>query len=341
MARYKEIMDDIKKTVRDRTLSFGDRLPSEREFIEKYHVSSKTLKYALRELQFQGVLFQQNGRGTFVGKASLGIGTLAFLLPNMIRTGYNHEVIERAEIECSKKQINFMYMTTNNSYEKTIVHINNLESVDLDAIVFTPLVGKDAKHNKNLINMLKKKTGQLILLDSRIPNKNSYSYVGNENIGSSFKLTELLIKNKYNFYMFIANTDNSTVHERRKGFMDAMTSYGIPEERIKEVYLPPAGKNHVDEKIAGAVKKYGSVGIFVINDVQANDLVRKLSEMEYLIPKEVGVAGFGGVSLQGPLPLTTAKIDFSRIAREIIRLTNTNDNRTVIIPTKIIRGKTT
>ena len=124
-------------------------------------------------------------------------------------------------------------MSANNSYEKTVVHINNLESIDLVGVVFTPLVGMDAKHNKNLLNMLKKRTGNLILLDAKIPNKNTYSFVGNENVGSAFKLTELLIRNKYKSYMFVTNTENTAVQERRKGFMDALSSYNIAKEIIR------------------------------------------------------------------------------------------------------------
>jgi GntR family transcriptional regulator of arabinose operon len=343
MARYQEIMEDIRDTIKEKSFAFGDRLPSEREFAGKYRVSSKTIKSALRELQYRGVIFRVNGRGTFVGKAVLKTitGTMVCLIPNLLYTGYNHKIMGAVEEECLKNQVNFIYMATSNSYEKAVVHIHNLEAMDLAGVVFTPLVGIDSKHNKNLLNMLKKKTGNLILLDAKIPGKNTYSFVGNENVGTAFKLTELLIKNKYESYIFIANTDNTAVQERKKGFMNALASYHIEKEDIHQLKLPFSGVIEGTEKIDVIMKKRGSLGIFAVNDGIACDLFQKIREKKYLIPKQIGITGFGGTFSAGTISLTTARMDFPRMAREIIKLLKSNGNRSIVVPAKIIRGKTT
>lgn len=69
---YQVLKDDLVQSIRSGKLRPGDRVPSESQLIAKYHVSSTTARRCLDELEGEGLLERQRGRGTFVsGLASV------------------------------------------------------------------------------------------------------------------------------------------------------------------------------------------------------------------------------------------------------------------------------
>ncbi len=71
MAIYKEVKEDLGKKIKEATYKSGDRLPAERQLAEAYGVSRMTLRQALAELEQEGYLQREKGRGTFVATPDL------------------------------------------------------------------------------------------------------------------------------------------------------------------------------------------------------------------------------------------------------------------------------
>ncbi len=67
----------------------GDMLPSEREMSEQYHISRMTVRQALSELAYEGLLRREQGRGTFVAapKIEHGLSRLTGFTEDMIKRG--------------------------------------------------------------------------------------------------------------------------------------------------------------------------------------------------------------------------------------------------------------
>ncbi len=61
---YESIVDNIEKNI----LLAGDRLYSEMELCEKYGVSRITVRQALKELEVNGYIIRERGKGTFIRK---------------------------------------------------------------------------------------------------------------------------------------------------------------------------------------------------------------------------------------------------------------------------------
>ena len=71
MPIYKEVKNDIIEKINSGTYKSGDRIPSERSLAESYGVSRMTLRQALNELEGEGLLSKEKGRGTFVSSPNL------------------------------------------------------------------------------------------------------------------------------------------------------------------------------------------------------------------------------------------------------------------------------
>jgi DNA-binding GntR family transcriptional regulator len=66
MLRYLQVMDWVREYIRQEGLREGDRLPTEAELTRRLGVSTVTVRHAMAELQRQGLISRQQGRGTFV-----------------------------------------------------------------------------------------------------------------------------------------------------------------------------------------------------------------------------------------------------------------------------------
>ena len=63
---YRQIMRQISNAIAGGRLKTGDKLPSHRDLSEQIVVAPLTVKKAYDELEIQGLLETQRGRGTFV-----------------------------------------------------------------------------------------------------------------------------------------------------------------------------------------------------------------------------------------------------------------------------------
>lgn len=63
---YVQLAALIRRQIADRTLNVGDRLPTLRQLVSTYGVSTMTIRHALARLEEEGLISAERGRGTFV-----------------------------------------------------------------------------------------------------------------------------------------------------------------------------------------------------------------------------------------------------------------------------------
>lgn len=66
VALYKQLAQILISRIQTEDLKPGDKLPTETELVEQYHVSRITVRAALKNLEEDGVLVRSQGKGTFV-----------------------------------------------------------------------------------------------------------------------------------------------------------------------------------------------------------------------------------------------------------------------------------
>lgn len=63
---YVEILRQIRKIITDKQLSYGDKIPSERELAENLKVGRSSVREALRALELLGMIETRRGEGTYL-----------------------------------------------------------------------------------------------------------------------------------------------------------------------------------------------------------------------------------------------------------------------------------
>lgn len=71
LPKYHQLKEIIRASIEDRELGTGAAIPPERELCERYGVSRMTARQAVMELVKEGVLYREQGRGTFVADRKL------------------------------------------------------------------------------------------------------------------------------------------------------------------------------------------------------------------------------------------------------------------------------
>jgi GntR family transcriptional regulator len=86
---YYQLKELIREQVENGEIRAGDRIPSERELSERYEISRMTARQAITELVNEGLLFREQGKGTFVAmpKISQGLIGLTSYTEDMLRRG--------------------------------------------------------------------------------------------------------------------------------------------------------------------------------------------------------------------------------------------------------------
>ena len=95
LPKYYRLKESIRSMIEDRQLEEGDLIPSERELCEGHGVSRMTARQAVNELVNEGVLYREQGRGTFVAGAKLQHETVRL-------TSFTQDMQERGMTASSK-----------------------------------------------------------------------------------------------------------------------------------------------------------------------------------------------------------------------------------------------
>lgn len=71
LPRYYQLKEIIREQVRTGAWPPGEPIPSERELSEQYGISRMTVRQSVSELVNEGLLFREQGRGTFVNRPKI------------------------------------------------------------------------------------------------------------------------------------------------------------------------------------------------------------------------------------------------------------------------------
>lgn len=71
MPKYYQLREIIRAMIEGGELGVGEAIPPEREFCEEYSISRMTARQAIMDLVNEGILYREQGRGTFVAEKKL------------------------------------------------------------------------------------------------------------------------------------------------------------------------------------------------------------------------------------------------------------------------------
>lgn len=114
---YLQLMDILREKVQQAEWVPGNQIPGEQDLCEQYQVSRTVVRQALRELEFEGVISRQKGKGTFISLPKISEGLVQKL------TGFYQDMVERG----LKPGTQVLHQNVISSNDK-IAHFLNIKS---------------------------------------------------------------------------------------------------------------------------------------------------------------------------------------------------------------------
>ena len=316
-ALYLQLVTHFRDQIAAGTLSPGSQLPTEIELTETFEVSRNTVRQAMNLLVNEGLLERTQGRGTFVRASQTSASWTRVLEPAPIplvpfpirekRIGLvlshvgdqlNLELLIGVEQAAKARgyEVSFTFSEENGMLQER--DEARLQAGGVGGFIIFPLSDLQEDH---AIAWLHAQGTPLVLIDRFVPTVPT-DYVGVDNYNGGYRATEHLCilghKRIGLAHLRIGGLGTSSVHDRWRGYRQALQDYGLAYE--DELILPGpsygllAQDNH-------------PTAIFAINDDSALEILKVARAQNLRVPEDVALVGFDDLthaSLATP-PLTT------------------------------------
>ncbi|NOU88793.1 GntR family transcriptional regulator [Paenibacillus sp. LMG 31460] len=241
---YEKIYQHILHEIKSGVLKEGDRIPTELELADQFHVSRITTKKSLEILAKDGLIERHRGRGSYVSSNLPELHSLAateemvdletpssddwrliaVILPDFSES-YGTKLLRAIERQCSKLRIRMILKLTHDLREEEEIAIRTLVNMGIDGLIVYPIHGEH--YNGELLKLVLNEF-PLVLLDRYLKGINACSVCTN-NKKAAQELTDYLLDKHHKHIAFVSTPpeNTSTIEERIHGYTDALLHRGV------------------------------------------------------------------------------------------------------------------
>ena len=321
---YYQVRVAIQKEILEGRLQPGEMLPSERALCAQYGVSSITVRRALRDLVQSGLIYRENGVGTFVAQPTRRF-SIALIFCGFAEEGWRQQSHMFGSLIGSVGQVIWEYGSA--------LSVSNLSS----AAVLIDAIRQIAENNSF--------DGLLIRADQELPGEVADHLI-------SFGIPYVLIKKKIldrrvnvvwidnreharlatehllelghrRIGCIFGRQESRTFRERAQGYRDALEAFGIaPEEaliRFGASEFASAGYVEMQALLDGGPPP---TGVVVGGDHLGHGIYMALHERGIKIPDDMALVGFdeAGQAQTFQPPLTALGTTDYELGHEAVKL---------------------
>jgi DNA-binding LacI/PurR family transcriptional regulator len=359
---YSKIIDYLKDQIKSNELKPYQQVPTEMELAERFKVSRITSKRALAELEKEGLIYRERGKGSFVKPQDVRES------PSPRRESAMTEMSNVISLIIPKQEMDsrpFDYIVGVNNYLASrgyylSVHtyhgkldvarnlLQDLPSKGVGGIIYYP-VNEGA--NLDILNILNIEGYPVVTVDKYLPVP--VHYVVSDNFGGGRLAVSHLIENGHTRigYLSVHSLDAATsVRERFFGYCQGMKEHGLAVDQnlvvLGFIHQIRESSNKLDvyKKIVETLLRQEVTAIQMMNDITAIQLTRACAEMGIKIPDQLSVIGFDDLEISGQLdvPLTTIAQDFVEIGRKAAEVllgqleSKIQEQQRLVLPVKLV-----
>lgn len=223
MKKYEIIYSEIAKQINKHELEINSKIPSEQELCAKFSASRVTVRRSLEELEKDGYIRKQQGKGSIVIRDNIKSKTVLLILPNIFKYIFS-EVIKGIEHQLRESNISLLIATSYNdqSIERGIIR-HHIDMVD--AIIFEPAQVNNTNYSKSKTyhKLLSKPT---VCINSSIPEFDIPSLTLDDKKNLELVSNYILSKNVKRI-LVLAKTDDTQGFARLEGIKQVLSNSSV------------------------------------------------------------------------------------------------------------------
>lgn len=300
------------------------KIAPEREMAETLGVSRISLRAAIKTLVDEGLLAQQQGRGTYI-RPKMSFRALYMLCPPDMKSNdpYYNQFLMEMTASAAKLSIGL-----------TMVDPDRLEGDPHGILIVMGWVEPE------LLARISRQYGYLIVLQAGVDAQDHAAVrIAYDDARIGRQAAELLLAHGHRSLLHLAGPDKyASALQRRRGFSDRLAEAGITPVIVHEKMNWPGGYRSADAILELLAGPDGPTGIFAANDWMAVGLIQKLKERGLRIPQDVSVIGCDDIHLSREFEpaLSTFRLDMKELVTRLLNAVQAIEAGQAVMPTILL-----
>lgn len=346
---YYQVRIAIQKDILEGRLQPGDMLPSERALCEQYEVSSITIRRALRDLVQSGLIYRENGVGTFVAQPTRRFA-IALIFCGFAEEGWRHQSHMFGSIIGSVGQVIWEHesaLTVSNLSSVTVLSdaIRQIaENSSFDGL----LIRADRELPSEVADLLASFAVPYVLIKKKAIDRQGNAIWMDNRQHARLATEHLLGLGHRRIGCIVGRQESHTFRERVQGYREALNAFGIAFESELVRYGTSEFANAAyGETLALLDLASPPTAIVIGGDNLGHGVFAALRERGVRIPDDMALVGFDEAeqaqTLQPPLTaLATADYQLgqesAKLLMALLKGEATAPVERVIEPRLVVRG---
>jgi GntR family transcriptional regulator, arabinose operon transcriptional repressor len=340
LAKYPQVVEELKLAISSGRLRPGDRVPSRAELQSEYAISRVTVERVYDALQQQGLIVREQGRGTFVApqdkRTATGVIGCYGIDFSIQQLSYYVHLMRGVQSAAGAAGIEILLLNPG---------VRSVQWEKLDGVL---LCGPSDSIRPHLPVTLPS-----VSLLYPVPERSSV--IGDDYAGMK-AATEYLIALGHRKIAYLIEQGTLT-EPRMRGYRDALSSADIKFDRRWVHKLMPQheeefkgrGRETMVQWMGGNWKQLGCTALLCQNDRTAVGVMQALEAAKVKVPRDLSVVGFDGTDEceQTTPRLTSVQLPLEEIGATGFRLLLAEmkdekaQQQTLVLPTMLRTGGTT
>lgn len=321
LPKYYQLKEYLKDAIRRGEIVPGARLPSENSLVQQFGISRHTVRQAVGELENEGLVYREQGRGTFcahpekvrAGKIAVVTTYISdYIFPAMI--GGIEEVTSGAGYS-------IILANTNNDKAKEAQCLEVLLKDDAVGVLIEPT--KSARENVNspYYRELERRGIPYLMLNAVYPELDP-AYVIMDDEAGGYVITNYVLQLGHRVVAGIFKADDRQGVGRQAGFARALGEFGLQPDALGN-YETEERDFYPYQFARRVLQRPGRPSCIVCyNDQIALQVLQGIRDEGLRVPEDVSLVGYDDSSLAvaSEVKLTTVRHPKAEMGRQAARL---------------------
>lgn len=332
-AKYREVVDFVKKQIENKEMLPGDKLLPEIALMEQFQLSRQTVRHALGVLEEEGYIRRKQGSGSFVNENRLtvrGNKTAVAVVTTYVDSYIFPKTIQGIEKVLTEENLTMQLAFTGNKVERERQILEDILKKDEVAGIIIEAT-KSALPNPNMrfYRQLQEKRIPILFINSYYREIQA-PHVSIHDKNMAKKATAYLIQAGHKKIGGIFKPDDGQGHLRYAGYTEAMRRARLPIDDGNIVWMDSQDMNRpefIKDKIKERFKD--CTAVLAYNDQVAGDLIHIFSQAGRQIPEDISIISFDDseLAVMGEVLITSLSYPADELGkRAAANLLNMLDN---------------
>lgn len=303
--KYRQLKEILKEQINKGKLKPGDQIPPEEKIAQRHGVSLGTVRQAMAELVNEGLVYKEQGKGTFIAekkkKKTFTIGLLLTDVGNPFFSQLARSIQEKAHL----LKYSVIYYNTNDQLLRETESIDMLIKRRVDGVILVPVLKNG---EERLMQKLRENDIPFVYLD-RYLNEPASDYIIIDNFSGVRQIMEYLISLGHKRIGCIsAQPYTWTSKQRMRVYKKIVRENNLATENsLVQISNLPDDKGGYDAMNKLFSMKNRPTAIFATNDIIAIGAYKAAKDKGIRIPQDLSLVGFDDIEASSHLevPLTT------------------------------------